>query len=489
MLDLTARHARARVVEHGAQQLRVGPLRDDRLRAREDARHEAPELRGARELHLGVGARRTRLVRGDALGVRGRLRDALLFERVLLRVDCALQCDQRRDETDHDGLHRQRRGDDSRLVPPHELLDAVPRPGRTGLDRFVREEARDVVRQRDRRRVAPFALLLDGAHDDPVEVAAQRAPEAGRRRATERGDVGQRGTEGADARRRSRRLDAQDLVHERVESARQHLLGVERLRSGQQLVEQHAERVHVGARVDVDLAEARLLGRHVLRRADDLAELGVRRRPAQLAPHRLRDPEVDHLRDRRAVDLLHEDVRRFEVAVDHALAVRVLHGEADRTEELEPVLERESPLVAPARDRLAAHELHREVGPPVRREPRIEHARDAGMVHQLERAALRLEAREHLARVHAGLDELQRDLARDRHLLPRAPDGAHPARTDLLQQLERADAGPRPEFERRRNGIDRGLAHRRRCYSADPPATRSATQRCSACIPASCRGA
>src|SRR3712207_7349096 len=46
-------------------------------------------------------------------------------------------------------------------------------------------------------------------------------------------------------------------------------LGVERERAGEQLVQHHAQRVDVGARVDVQPAGQRLLGAHVLGRADD----------------------------------------------------------------------------------------------------------------------------------------------------------------------------------------------------------------------------
>ncbi|MEZ5980552.1 MAG: hypothetical protein R3F34_20395 [Planctomycetota bacterium] len=49
------------------------------------------------------------------------------------------------------------------------------------------------------------------------------------------------------------------------------------------------------------------------------------------------------------------------------------------------------------------------------------------MVHERERLPLRLEALDHLARVHPELDDLERDLALHRHLLRRAPHRAHAA--------------------------------------------------------------
>jgi hypothetical protein len=97
----------------------------------------------------------------------------------------------------------------------------------------------------------------------------------------------------------------------------------------EQLVEEDAQRVDVGARVHVEAAELRLLGRHVLRRPDDLPELGEERLLREPAVRGLGDPEVDHLRHRLAVVERDEDVRRLQVAVDDALAVRVLDRAAD----------------------------------------------------------------------------------------------------------------------------------------------------------------
>ena len=66
------------------------------------------------------------------------------------------------------------------------------------------------------------------------------------------------------------------------------------------------------------------------------------------------------------------------------------------------------------------------------------------MVHEGQRLPLGLEAGDHVARVHAGLDDLQRDLAADGLLLLGDEDEAHAAFADLLHQLVRADdrAGP-----------------------------------------------
>jgi len=87
------------------------------------------------------------------------------------------------------------------------------------------------------------------------------------------------------------------------------------------------------------------------------------------------------------------------------------------TNKPEPRLEREPLLVAKTRDRRPAHQLHHEIRPPRRRRTRIEHPRDVRMVHQRKRLPFRLEPRDHLARVHPGLDDLECDLRRHRLLL------------------------------------------------------------------------
>ena len=79
------------------------------------------------------------------------------------------------------------------------------------------------------------------------------------------------------------------------------------------------------------------------------------------------------------------------------------------------------------------------------------------MVHQRQGLPLGLEAGDDLARVHARLDDLQRDLAADRLLLLGHEDHAEAAFADLLQQLVRADdrAGAFGEWLVRAGPIDR----------------------------------
>ena len=64
------------------------------------------------------------------------------------------------------------------------------------------------------------------------------------------------------------------------------IVGEERLPAGEHLEQHHAARVEIGARVDV--AAFALLGRHVVRRADDDAGRQLRR-----ALGEAREPEVE----------------------------------------------------------------------------------------------------------------------------------------------------------------------------------------------------
>ena len=103
---------------------------------------------------------------------------------------------------------------------------------------------------------------------------------------------------------------------------------------GQDLEQDRAEREHVRGRADRRIRH--LLGRHVQRRAHQLAgdrqprgllaRLGRGRRPLVDQP---REPPVEHVD---LAEVAEHHVRGLEVAVDHATAVRVVDGQADRRE-------------------------------------------------------------------------------------------------------------------------------------------------------------
>ena len=139
-----------------------------------------------------------------------------------------------------------------------------------------------------------------------------------------------------------------------------------------------------------------------------------------------------------------QDVRRLQVAVDDPLAVGVLHGLADREEQVQPLAGRELLLIAVVDDRDALDQLHDEVRPAALRRAGVEDAGDVGVVHQREGLPLGLEAGDDVARVHPRLDDLERDLAAHGLLLLGDEHQAHAPLADLLHQLVGADhrAGP-----------------------------------------------
>ena len=91
-------------------------------------------------------------------------------------------------------------------------------------------------------------------------------------------------------------------------------------------------------------------------------------------------------------------------------------------------------LVAVLGDRHALHQVHHEVRPAALSVvPGVEHPGDVRMVHHRQGLPLGLEAGDHLPRVHARLDDLERDRPLDRLGLLGHEDHAHAAFADLLQ--------------------------------------------------------
>ncbi len=324
------------------------------------------------------------------------------------------------------------------LVPPHKLPQPVCRRRRTRLHRFIRQVALYVHREAVGGLVAAVAVLLQRLHHDPIQFATHqlrqprrlRPPVGGQRRQAVRR---------AQLRARFRRLLLADHPEHLQHAGLGQLHAPERRAAGQQLVQQHPQRVDVAPRVDVELVDLRLLGRHVFQRADDRPEPGDQRPVGQLWPGRLGHAEVDDLRHRLAVIEGDQHVGGLEVAVDDALLMRVLHRLADRDEQLQPLPRREVVLVAVAGDGHPLDQIHDEVRPADAGGAGVQHAGDVGVVHQGQSLAFGLEAGDDLAGVHAGLDQLDGDEALDRLGLLGHPDAAHAALADRLDELVRAD--------------------------------------------------
>ena len=107
----------------------------------------------------------------------------------------------------------------------------------------------------------------------------------------------------------------------------------------------------------------------------------------------------------------------------------------------EAVADAEAFVVAVVGDRDAADQLHDEVGAAGGGGAGVEDAGDVGVVHHGQGLALGLEAGDDVLRVHAGLDDLERDAAADGLELLGHVDDAHAALADLFEQLVGADEG------------------------------------------------
>ncbi len=195
--------------------------------------------------------------------------------------------------------------------------------------------------------------LLQRAEDDSVEDGGHRAAQAGPRRGHLEVLAGELGG----------------------------IAGLEREAAGEHAVEQHAERIDVGA--GVDLGAEDLLGGHDRGRADEAAGGGEAGR-ADLRRRQLGDAEIEEL-DPAGRTGLDGDVARLDVAVDDPGGVRGPERGAERLEDLERLLQREA-LAGREQgvERGAAEELHGVERAPVLERADIEDLNDPGVVEQVD---------------------------------------------------------------------------------------------------------
>ena len=354
------------------------------------------------------------------------------LERDTTRLDS--RCRRERDE--HRDERRCRR--DADAMPPNELADAIPRARRACENRLVVEMAPEIRREIRDRSVPARPILLERLHRDPVEITSQPAGQLVRIGSPARSHLRGRGAKLRDADARAQRILLPQQPRQLDDPLLMQLLAVERQTSREQLVQQHAQSVDVGSRIDIDATRFSLLRAHIPRRADHQAEAGVQGARHERLGDRLRDAEVDDFRRRPVIPHRNQNVRWLEVAVDDAFLMRVLDTLAHLEEEREALLGPETHPVAVRCDGLAFHVLHREVRPSVLSGPSVEDCGDGRMVHQSKRLALRLEPRDHLPAVHARFDQLQGDQASHRMGLLGHPDLAHPAFAEPIEQPVRA---------------------------------------------------
>ena len=254
-------------------------------------------------------------------------------------------------------------------------------------------------------------------------------------------DNWQRVAQSADSQARLGRLFFADDFEQLVVGGVTDALAIEGGDAGQQLIQQHAERVDVAASVDVQLAHTRLFGAHVKRGAHHLAEAGKERLLGQPGVRRFGHAEVDYLGNRRIVTQRDHHIRRLDVAVDNSLLVGVLNSLANQNKELQTFSSHHIALIAEVRDRNATDQLHNEVRPARLGCSGVEDLSDVGMVHDRQRLAFGLESGDDLLGIHPRLDDLQSHLAANRLLLFGHEDHAKTAFADLLQEFVAADNG------------------------------------------------
>jgi hypothetical protein len=132
-----------------------------------------------------------------------------------------------------------------------------------------------------------------------------------------------------------------------------HRLGLD---SGEQFVQQEAQCVDVGGGAHILTAD--LFGAGVLRRQHVEAGSGERRRVGPVGFEELGDPEIQQLHGAFVGD---QNVRGFQIPMDHKPAMGRLHRLADLDEERQPRIDIQLRLVTVARDRLAQDQLHHDV--------------------------------------------------------------------------------------------------------------------------------
>ena len=331
---------------------------------------------------------------------------------------------------EHDEL---RAGAGTQLVAPRKAPHDLPAPDEWPRARLAGQRGRNrrspivgpraggrvrhaAGRDHERLRIACRRRRTDGGARGTAELAGGLisilGPLGHRPRDDRLQGSGHVGDEGADRRRRGLQV-REDL--RRARRARK------RHRAGQGVKEQAAKRVDVGARVDVELLE--LLRRRVVQRAEDHAGARQLRR----AGDGLRQAEVGQERVHRLPAVFDQHVRRLDVAVHDAAAMRGLDRVGEICDEqrgrrrCEAVLEREDPAEVGALD-----VLHRHVQQLILFAGVVD-GQDVRVPDRRRGAALALKAR---AKVRVGrqcrCDELQRDLALQR-LVAGVVDDAHAA--------------------------------------------------------------
>jgi hypothetical protein len=238
--------------------------------------------------------------------------------------------------------------------------------------------------------------------------------------------------------------------------------------AGERAKEDHAERVEIDAVIDV-LRAARLLGRHVVGRAEGRA--GARRRFFRRAERRLHlaDAEVEHLHEARVPAApREEDVLRLQIAVHDLLGVHRLERFADLRHHVDDVGDRQRAARADLRGEVVAleqleHHEHRAVVGGAE----VEHLDDVLVADRRRRERLATETRDDVRVTGVvRVEQLHRHALPDAEVL-RFVDRAHSAcRERAVEPIATAEDRPESRVVGRRHG---GECTRDRSVTVDVP--------------------
>ena len=169
------------------------------------------------------------------------------------------------------------------------------------------EKRIDVVGQIPRGLVAPLAILLHRGADDGLDIPAQ-------------GSV-------------NRTEPGRFLIQHQSGSLGHGYAGnVVGQRIAQQFIQNHAQAVDVAADVEIMRIGLNLLRAHVLNGADELAHVGLKGGNRQVGISGPGHPEIDDLH---VPGRIRQNIGGFEVAMDDAFLMPVMHRIADRCEQAE----------------------------------------------------------------------------------------------------------------------------------------------------------
>ena len=129
---------------------------------------------------------------------------------------------------------------------------------------------------------------------------------------------------------------------------------------------------------------------------------------------RLGDPEVNDPRDGCPVFVDHQQVGRLDVAMQHALLMRMLHRTANPDRQFETGGHAQAVAVAVVGDGLTGHQFHHHVRPASFSRAGVEDLGNAGMIHHGHGLPFALEAGDHIAAVHARFQDLDGHATPDR---------------------------------------------------------------------------